>query len=206
MLIWCSFIAKWAMQFGNHVLLNTRWRFGVIFLLSLRGQFGNIVLLNIHWQFGDTLITKHTLAILATSYGLNRNDRVSSFYKTRGSKLCFLTCFSYFSRYFLILVFCKIAISLHLSQLHGNPISYPIFVPLALWVGTSYMRPHVSGTECVGFSKQDAHGNLVVDSLPVNFPLSAFHRRFLVQTLIGQMQMIPFILTKKPGTDLSCVT
>jgi hypothetical protein len=55
------------------------------------------------------LITKHTLAILATSYRLNRNDRVSSFYWTRGSKLCFLTCFSYFSRYFLILVFCKIA-------------------------------------------------------------------------------------------------
>jgi hypothetical protein len=29
------------------------------------------------------------------------------------------------------------------------------------------MRPHVSGTERVGFSKQDACGNLVVDSLPV---------------------------------------
>jgi hypothetical protein len=107
MLIWCSFIAKWAMQFGNHVLLNTCWRFGVILLLSLCGQFGNTVLLNERWRFGDTLITKHTLAILGTSYGLNRNDRVSSFYKTRGSKLCFLTCFSYFSRYFLILAFLK---------------------------------------------------------------------------------------------------
>ena len=63
------------------------------------------------------------------------------------------------------------------------------------------MHPHVSGTECVGFSKQGAHGNLVVDSLPVNFPLSAFCRWFLVQTPIGQMQMIPFLLTKKPGTD-----
>jgi hypothetical protein len=36
------------------------------------------------------------------------------------------------------------------------------------------MRPHVSGTECVGFLKQDACGNLVVASLPVSFPFSAF--------------------------------
>ncbi len=34
------------------------------------------------------------------------------------------------------------------------------------------MRPHVSGTECVGFLKQDACGNLVVGSLPLNFPFS----------------------------------
>ncbi len=71
-------------------------------------------------------IAKHSLAILATSYCLNRNDGVSSFYKTRGSKLCFLTCFSYFSCYFLILVFlqnCYLLISSRLSWLHGNPIS-----------------------------------------------------------------------------------
>jgi hypothetical protein len=37
-----------------------------------------------------------------------------------------------------------------------------------------YMRPHNSGTERVDFSKQDARGNLVVASLPMNFPLSAF--------------------------------
>jgi hypothetical protein len=36
------------------------------------------------------------------------------------------------------------------------------------------MRPHNSGTERMGFLKQDACGNLVVASLPVNFPLSAF--------------------------------
>ncbi len=78
------------------------------------------------WQHPNA---KHTLAILATSYCLNRKDRVSSFYKTRGSKLCFLTCFSSFSSYFLILVFlqkCSILISLRLSQLHGNLISTPI--------------------------------------------------------------------------------
>jgi hypothetical protein len=32
----------------------------------------------------------------------------------------------------------------------------PFLVPLALQAGTSYMCPHISGTECVGFSKQDA--------------------------------------------------
>jgi hypothetical protein len=31
------------------------------------------------------------------------------------------------------------------------------------------MRPHVSGTERVGFSKQDARGNLVVASLQASF-------------------------------------
>jgi hypothetical protein len=45
---------------------------------------------------------------------------------------------------------------------------------LALQASTSSMRPHVSGTEPMGFSKQDARGNLVVASLLVNFPLSAF--------------------------------
>ncbi len=50
-------------------------------------------------------IAKHSLAILATSYCLNRNNRVSSFYKTSRSKQCFLTCFSYFGCYFHILVF-----------------------------------------------------------------------------------------------------
>ncbi len=74
-------------------------------------------------------IAKHSLAILATSYCLNRNNRVSSFYKTRGSKLCFLTYFFYFSRYFHILKFsqnCYSLISSCLSRLHGNLISHPV--------------------------------------------------------------------------------
>jgi hypothetical protein len=74
-------------------------------------------------------IAKTSLAILATSYCLNRINRVSSFYETRGSKLCFLTCLSYFSCYFHILVFlwnCYLLISLHLSRLHRNPISCPV--------------------------------------------------------------------------------
>jgi hypothetical protein len=50
----------------------------------------------------------------------------------------------------------------------------PFLVPLALRASTSYMCPHNSGTERMGFSKEDARGNLVVASLPVNSPLSAF--------------------------------
>ncbi len=140
-------------------------------------------MLNIRWQF------------LATSYCINRNDRVSSFYWTRGSKLSFLTCFSYFSHYFLILEFLQnrySLISLGLSQLHGNPISCPFLVPLALRASMSYMHPHISGTERMSFLKQDACGNLVVDSLLGIFPLSAFCRRFLVQMSVGRMQIIPF--------------
>jgi hypothetical protein len=82
----------------------------------------------------------------------------------------------------------------------------PFLVPLATQAGTSYMRPHVSGTEPVGFLKQDARGNLVVDSVPVIFPFSAFRRRYLVQTSIGQTQSIPFLLTKILKLALSHMT
>ncbi len=92
-------------------------------------------------------------------------------------------------------------ISSRLSWLHGNLILVPFLVPLALRASTSYMRPHVSGTERVGFSKQDARGNLVVASLLVNFPLSAFCRRFLVQTSIGLNTNHTFLSLKTPRTD-----
>ncbi len=142
------------------------------------------------------------MAILVTSYCLNRHDRVSSLCWTRGSKLCFFTCFSNFSRYFLILVFLQkryLLISLPLSWLHGNTISCPIsctFGTPSWYVVQSFMCPHISGAEPTGFLKQDACGNLLVDSLPVIFPLSAFCRRFLMQTSIGQTRIIPFLLTK----------
>jgi hypothetical protein len=129
------------------------------------------------------------LVILATSYCLNRNNRVSSFYWTRGSKLCFLTCFSYFSRYFHILVFSRNHYLLYFfcAFLGCTEIQFliPFLVPLAIQASTLHMHPHISGTERVGFSKQDTRGNLVVASLLVNFPLSAFCRRFLVQTSVG---------------------
>ncbi len=93
-------------------------------------------------------IAKHSLAILVTPYRLSRNDRDSSFYKTRGSKLCFLTCFSYFSRYFHILVFlqnCYVLISscpfsaaqesnfLSRFSYLGTPSWYIVHVPPFFW-------------------------------------------------------------------------
>jgi hypothetical protein len=126
-------------------------------------------------------IAKHTLAILATSYCLNRNNRVSSFYKTRGSKLCFLTCFSFFSCYFLILVFLQNYYLIFFCAFIGcTGIRFLILflVPLATRTSTLHMWPHISGTERVGFSKQDACGNLVVDSLLVTFPFPPFAEGF----------------------------
>jgi hypothetical protein len=82
----------------------------------------------------------------------------------------------------------------------GTLFLVPFLVPLALRASTLYMHPHVSGTERMGFSKQDAHGNLVVASLPVNFPFSTFFRRFLVQTSVGLNMIYTFSL-KNPLTD-----
>jgi hypothetical protein len=82
----------------------------------------------------------------------------------------------------------------------------PFLVPLALQASMSYMRPHISGAERMGFSKQDARGNLVVDSLPVIFPLSAFCQRLLVQMSVGQTRTIPFLLTNILELTLSHVT
>ncbi len=116
-----SFIANDCLQFGNITSLNTCWQFSIQELLNICWQFGVHVLLNICWRFSIILL-------------LNSNNRVSSFSWTRESKLCFLTRFSYFSRYFLILVFLwnrYLLISSRLSRLHGNPISPPGF--LYLW-------------------------------------------------------------------------
>jgi hypothetical protein len=60
---------------------------------------------------------------------------------------------------------------------------------------------HVSGTERVGFLKQDTRGNLVVASLPVNFPFSAFCWRFLLRTSIGLNTNHAFLSHKNPQTD-----
>ncbi len=105
----------------------------------------------------------------------------------------------------LLLVFsqsCYLLILSRLSWLHGNLIFLSCFlVSLALRASTSYMCSHVSGTERVGFLKQDARGNLVVASLPVNFPFSAFCQRFLVRTSVGLNTIHTFLSHKNPWTD-----
>jgi hypothetical protein len=77
----------------------------------------------------------------------------------------------------------------------------PFLIPLVLRASTSYMCPHVSCTEHVGFSKQNTCGNLVVATLPVNFLFSAFCRRFLVQTSVGLNTNHTFLSLKNPQTD-----
>jgi hypothetical protein len=63
------------------------------------------------------------------------------------------------------------------------------------------MRPHISGTERMGFLKHDARGNLVVASLPVNFPFYAFCQRFLVQTSIRLNMNHIFLSHQNSWTD-----
>ncbi len=95
MAIWHSFIAKCTLAIWRSCIAK--------YLLAIWHYFVAKCMLAI-WRH---LIPKHMLALLATSYCLNRNDRVRSFYWTRGSKLCFLTCFSYFSFYFFSSIFAK---------------------------------------------------------------------------------------------------
>ncbi len=121
-------IAKWLLAIWRSYVANNHWQFGVNYCkIDLTIWLHLIATCSLAILQQPT--TKHTLAILATSYHVNRNNRVSSFYWTRESKLCFLTCFSYFIRYFHILVFlwnCYLLISLRLSWLHGNRISCPV--------------------------------------------------------------------------------
>ncbi len=154
-------------------------------------------------------IAKHTLAMLATSYPLNRNDRVSSFNWTRGSKLCFLTCFSYFSHYFLILVFlqnCYSLISSCLSRLHGNLISCHVSCTIGTPSWYIVHAPPYFWHRTRGFLEGRHLWEEVVDSPSVILSLYAFHRRFQVQTSIGRTWIIPFLLTKILELTLSCVT
>ncbi len=55
-----------------------------------------------------------------------------------------------------------------------------------LSASTLYMHPHVSGTECVGFSKQDACGNLVVKT-PIS--VSGHETRFMAIPKLGKTQI-----------------
>jgi hypothetical protein len=68
------------------------------------------------------------------------------------------------------------------------------------------MRPHVSGTERVGFSKQEARGNLVVASPPVSFLLSELCGRHLLWTSIGLNMIHTFFSHKILQLTLSCVS
>ncbi len=149
---------------------------------------------------------------LVSSLLLSSNDSVSNFYWTRGSNLCFSTSFTYFSHYFHILVFscsCYLLVSLCLSWLHGNLISCPIFSYLGHYEVVRCMcAPMFLAHIVLVSSEGDVCGTLVVDSVPVPglFPISALFRRFLVQTSIGWLRIIPFFLHISFKLVLSCMT
>ncbi len=62
------------------------------------------------------------------------------------------------------------------------------------------MCPYVSGTERMGFSKQDARGNLVVASLPFNFPFSKFCGRCMLWSSVGLNMIHTFLLHIKTSS------
>ncbi len=77
---------------------------------------------------------------------------------TRESKIYFLTVSLILVTTFLLYYFCNITTHELLCAFlgcTGIQFCIPFLVPLALRGSTSYMRPHISGTERIGFSKQD---------------------------------------------------
>ncbi len=146
---------------------------------------------------------------LASFLSLSSNNRVISFYWIRGGKHCFLTSFSYLNCYFCFLVFSSnhyLLVSLCLSWLHRNPISHPVFSYLYTLRCYVVRAPPLFGhTSCI-FSKQDAHGNLVLDSVPVFFPVSPFTEGFSREFPLGNHKSYLFFSLKILELTLSCVT
>ncbi len=157
---------------GKQLLLNSCW------------QSDNLMLLNSCWQFGDIL-------------SLSSNDRICSFNWIRGSKHCFLTSLSNFYCYFLFLVFSRhryLLVSLHLSQLRGTLISYPVFIPFVLWLPRSTCAP-IFLAHCTRFL--EVRHSWEPDtriSTGILSPYCLSFRRFLVWMSVGRSQIIPFLL------------
>ncbi len=164
--------------------LNRRFWSGEQMSLNSCWQSDNLMSLNSRWQLGDILL-------------LSSNDRICSINWIRGSKHCFLTSFSNFCCYFLFLVFLQrryLLVSLHLSRLHGTPISYPIFIPFVLRILRPTCTPmflaHIMRFLEVRRSWEP--GTRV--STGIISPFRLIFRRFLVWTFVGWLHIIPFLL------------
>ncbi len=148
--------------------------------------------------------------ILATSYCLNRNNRASSYYWTRRSKLYFLTCFSYFSCYFHTLAFsqnCYLLISLRLFWLHENPISHPVSSSIGTSSKYVVLAPSYFLHRMHGFLKARCSWEPGSSLTTSKFsPFCLFAEGFWCKHPLDWMQIIPFLLTKILKLTLSCVT
>ncbi len=93
-----------------------------------------------YWQSN---VAKFTLAILRHPIA-SSSGRICNFNWIRGSKYCFLTSFSNLYCYFHFLVFlrhCYLLVYLHLSWLHGTPISHPVFISFVLRIPRCIYAP-----------------------------------------------------------------
>ncbi len=116
---------------------------------------------------------------LAWSLLLSSNNRISSFHLIRGSKLGFLTSFSYLNCYFLILVFsrsCYLLVSLRLSRLHGNPTSHPNFS----YFWDSEILPHTCAPIFLAHITQFLEGTLGEIYSLLNFGFQMTTRRIFI--------------------------
>ncbi len=111
------------------------------------------------------------------------------------NKLCFLTSISYFNHYFHILVFLRNRYLLISSRSFSAAREFNFLFRFSyLW---HYEVVHRTCAPI--FQAQNA-------LVSCSKMLSAFCRRFLVQTSIGQTRIIPFLLTKILELTLSRVT
>ncbi len=83
----------------------------------------------------------------------------------------------------------------------GIQVLFPFLYLLYSEYHVLHAPPHFWHTWRV-FLKQDARGNQVQDLVPAFFPRSAFCQRFIMQTSVRQLWIIPFLLTKKFQTDI----
>jgi hypothetical protein len=141
---------------------------------------------------------------LTSSLLLSSNSWIGSFYWIRGSKHGFLICFSFLNPYFLILVFsryCYLLVSLCLSWQQGNQ----FLVPFSHTFGTQRYcvvcaPPYFWYTIRV-FSKQDARGNLVLESVPVFFPVLSFLPKISHASICWAIANHTFSSHSNPQTD-----
>jgi hypothetical protein len=142
------------------------------------------MLLYSRWQFGDILL-------------LSSNNRITSFDWIRGSKHCFLTSFSNFYCYFLFLIFLRnlcLLVSSHLSWLHRTSISYPVFIPFVLQILRCSCAPMFLAhfTRFLKVKRSWEPGTKISTGILSPFRLS--FQRFLMQTSVGLLQIIPILL------------
>ena len=149
--------------------------------LNYRLWFGYVISLNARWQFCDSLLLNICWQFWWPLIALTETIELVAFVGLGGVN-------NVFSHVSLILVatfsiFAKLLLTKFLALVHRT--CAPMFLEQNAWVS----------------QKQDAHGNLVVASLPLTFPFSAFCKKHLLWTSVGLNMTHTFLSHKNPQAD-----